>query len=282
MEIRGPKTEKKQKQKTCRGVSPRPRPYKIMSEQEYRKNIIAQLQACGLERGDVVLVHSSLKSLGQVPGGPATVINGLLDAVGSQGTLLMPAVSYKYVTAEHPVFDVLKTPSNVGAITEFFRNLPSTIRSIHPTHSVCGQGLRAAEFLKSHQLDDTPCGGHSPYRLLSLCNGKILFLGCGLKPNTSMHGAEEITEPPYLFGGKITYRIIHANGSATSAALRSHNFSGWVQRYDRVENILDGHALKTGMVLAAKVHLVQATVLWEKAVAAMRKDPFYFVEKILP
>jgi aminoglycoside 3-N-acetyltransferase len=253
-----------------------------MLNQEYEKIFSAQLRECGLERGDVVLVHSSLKSLGPFLGGPATVIAGLLDALGAQGTLLMPALSYGSVDAGHPVFDVLKTPSNVGAVPEFFRNLPGTIRSINPTHSVCGQGARAPEILKDHQLDHTPCGAHSPYCRLSRLNGKILFLGCGLKPNTSMHGVEELAEPPYLFGKMITYKIIHSDGSTSSTAIRSHNFAGWEQRYDRVSTILTGAELKTGTIFSAAVHLVQAAALWEKAVAALKKDPFCFVEKSLP
>jgi len=81
-------------------------------------------------------VHTSLRSLGKVPGGAETVVRGLLYALGENGTLLTPALSYASVGVNNPVFDVLHTPSCVGALPEYFRTRPGTIRSVHPTHSV--------------------------------------------------------------------------------------------------------------------------------------------------
>jgi aminoglycoside 3-N-acetyltransferase len=54
--------------------------------------------------------------------------------------------------------------------------------------------------------DVTPCGENSPYFKLREKAGQILFLGCGLKPNTSMHAVEELVEPPYLYDGWVDYR----------------------------------------------------------------------------
>lgn len=250
-----------------------------MTEQECWEKISAQLRECGVKPGSVILVHSSLKALGQVPGGPATVIAGLLDVLGPQGTLLLPALSYASVNAENPVFDEVKTPCCVGAIPEYFRTMPNTRRSIHPTHSVCGQGKYVHEIFANHQLDTTPCGPHSPFSLLPNYNGSILFLGCGLWPNTSMHGVEELVEPPYLFGKTIHYRIIHADGTETFMDNQRHNFAGWQQSYDRVGEILAGDDLRSGKVLEATVQVMQAAAFWEKATAVLKKDPFYFVKR---
>ena len=54
--------------------------------------------------------------------------------LGEKATLLMPALSYEIVTKENPVFDQVKTPSNVGFQTEYFRTQPGVLRSVHPTH----------------------------------------------------------------------------------------------------------------------------------------------------
>ncbi|MDZ4184357.1 MAG: AAC(3) family N-acetyltransferase [Desulfuromonadales bacterium] len=64
----------------------------------------------------------------------------------------------------------------------------------------CCRGRRLHEMLDDHGLDGTPCGPHSPFRKLAETNGKIILLGCGLRPNTTMHALEEIADPPYLFG----------------------------------------------------------------------------------
>jgi aminoglycoside 3-N-acetyltransferase len=105
------------------------------------------------------------------------------------------------------------------------------------------------------------------------------MLGCGLRPNTSLHGVEELSEPPYLFGGTLTYRLIGADGAATQAAYRVHGFQGWTQRYDRVVDVLSEPALRRGQVLAAHAHLIEAAALWSAADAALRRDPFFFVDR---
>jgi len=244
------------------------------------KKISTELRSLGLRESGVVLVHSSLGSLGQVPGGPETVIRGLWDALGPEGTLLMPALSYETVNADNPVFDVVRTPSNVGRIPEYFRTRAGSIRSINPTHSVSGIGPQAELLLNKHILDESPCGPNSPYRLLSGFKGQILFIGCGLCPNTSMHGVEELVNPPYLFGSMNTYKIIFPDGKETQIKCKRHNFKGYRQRYDRIESLLPKEGLKTGQVLNAKVQILESKIMWEKGYEAISKDPLYFVEKI--
>jgi aminoglycoside 3-N-acetyltransferase len=243
------------------------------------RRIADDLSGVGVRQGGVLLVHSSLRALGHVPGGAETVILGLLDALGSGGTLLMPALSYDHVTRTHPVFDVRRTPSNVGAIPEFFRTRPGTRRSVHPTHSVCGVGPLTDALLADHHLDSTPCGSHSPFHYLPDCGGQLLMLGCGLQPNTSMHAIEEMVKPPYLFGPPLTYHLVLADGQVQSKTHLRHAFAGWVQRYDRVAPLLDGNDLRSGSVLAADVFLIEVLALWDAALAALRQDCFYFVDK---
>ncbi len=244
--------------------------------------IAGDLAAAGIRRGGVLLVHASLRSLGPVPGGAETVVQGLLAALGPDGTLLMPALSYAHVTPQHPVFDARFTPSNVGALPEYFRTRPGTRRSLHPTHSVCAVGRLAGEILARHGEDRTPCGPCSPFHLLPKYEGQILMLGCGLRPNTSLHAIEELSEPPYLFGGTVTYRLIGWAGEATEATYRVHGFRDWAQRYDRVAALLAEPALRRGHVLQAPVYVIEAAALWSAAAAALQADPWFFVERIAP
>ena len=241
--------------------------------------LVSDLLRLGVATGDLLLVHSSLRSLGHVPGGAETVIRALLQAVGDTGTLLMPALSYEFVTARQPLFDARRTASCVGTIPETFRKLPGTLRSVHPTHSVCGAGARAAELLSRHHLDHTPVGPNSPFSLLPKVGGKILMLGCGLRPNTSMHGVEELVEPPYLFSDtNIEYVICDEKGQQVTQQ-RRHGFAGWAQRYDRLEQVMtDGIA--TGTIGEAKAFLIDARRMWEVAHGALLRDPLCFVERL--
>ena len=253
-----------------------------MTHEEHitQDRIANDLLNIGLRPGGVVLVHSSLSSLGRVQGGAETVISALLQALGPQGTLLLPALSYEHATAMHPFFDVRHTPSNVGLIPETFRLRPGTQRSVCPTHSVCGVGPLTEELLGEHHLDDTPCGEHSPFRKLRQQGGQIIFLGCGMRPNTSMHSVEEIAQPPYLFGATISYDVTLSDGTHRTQLCRRHGFSGLRQRYDRVAGLLDRDALKQGIVMSALTQVVEARPMWDAALAAYHHDPLYFVEPV--
>jgi len=242
--------------------------------------IAKDLLALGVRRGGLLLVHSSLKSLGKVPGGPETVILGLLEALGPEGTLLLPALSYSFVTPQAPVFDVRSTKSCVGAIPEHFRTRNGTLRSVHPTHSVAATGPRAHELLDDHLDDSTPVGPHSAFRKLRDLGGQLLFLGCGLEPNTSMHGVEELVEPPYLFDPPIDYRLTPADGRTITKRYRPHGFANVDQRYDRMEGLLEPKGLlRAGPVLAATAHLMDARPVWELGEATLHRDPWAFVDR---
>lgn len=58
-----------------------------------RETIARDLEALGLKKGMLVLVHSSLKSLGWVCGGQLAVIQALQDVVTEAGTIIMPTHS---------------------------------------------------------------------------------------------------------------------------------------------------------------------------------------------
>lgn len=242
-------------------------------------DIIEDLRAIGIRDGEVLLVHASLRSLGKVEGGAETIIRALRHVLGKQGTLLFPALSFETVGADHPFFDVRKTPSCIGALPEYFRQREGTIRSLHPTHSVCGVGENAHDLLGEHHKDTTPCGPHSPFHKLPHYGGKVLFIGCGLRPNTSMHAIEELIEPPYLFADVTNYTITDGDGNTFTMPVRDHYFKGWEQRYDRLAQLLDHKALHTGKVLEADCHLVDATAMWKAAHDKLQENALFFVDR---
>jgi aminoglycoside 3-N-acetyltransferase len=244
------------------------------------RSLTDDLASLGVREGGVLLVHSSYKSLGPLGGGPAEVIRGLQEALGTHGTLLMPALSYAAVTPEQPVFDVRATPSCVGIIPETFRRTPGVLRSMHPTHSVCASGPRARELLARHGSDTTPCGPGSPFRAVPSAGGQILMLGCGLRPNTSMHAVEELVVPPYLFGEQLTYTLVGEDGRQARKAYKTHGFVGWEQRYDRIQRLLGAPDLRAGMVLDAECYLLEAARLLASALEALRRDPLFFVDPL--
>ena len=232
------------------------------------------LRAIGLQPGAEVMVHSSFKSRGIAH--PETIIKALLHAIGEHGTLLLPALSY---LQQPPLLhSTLATPSCVGYLSEYFRTRPGVTRSLHPTHSVCAVGASVDDLLGDHHQDATPCGAHSPFHKLLHRQGKILMLGCGLRPNTTMHAIEEYVKPPYLFGDPLVYTITDSSGQTFQKQYIHHGFKGFAQRYDRAEAILDAMQLRHGMVGKAGAYLIDSHALYTQALIQLTRDPFYFVE----
>lgn len=246
--------------------------------EECSNKIAADLAHLGVMAGQTILVHSSFRSLGVVPGGMETVVGGLLAAIGAQGTLLMPALSWSLRPPE--IWNYHSTPTNVGALPEFFRKRQGTMRSVHPTHSVCGIGPRASALLKGHALDCTPCGPHSPFWKLAETDGKIIMLGCGLRPNTSMHALEEFVNPPYLFGPSHLFTITDKENKTYQKEYRTHGFTvhGCTQRYDRILSLDSNSFLRKGKVLDAETFVLNAPQLKDAVLKKLREDPLYFVE----
>jgi aminoglycoside 3-N-acetyltransferase len=244
----------------------------------YKERLITDLRALGIEQGDVVLVHSSIRKI-NAPGIDASeIIEALIETIGEQGTLLVPALSYKLDPSS--VFDYRQTPSCIGTLPEVFRTKYATHRSIHPTHSVCAIGKMAYSMTSTHILDNTPVGEHSPFRLLPKVNGKILMLACGLGPNTFMHGVEEVANAGYCLRKQpVTYTISDSTGTYRKEYF-PHNFAGYKQRYDRLENILSGNELKQGPVLNGTAYLIDSVAALEKGKKAILENDTYFVDKI--
>jgi aminoglycoside 3-N-acetyltransferase len=173
------------------------------------RSLAADLRAIGLSSADVVLVHSSYRSLGAVAGGPQAVVHALLDVLGPDGTLVVPTHTpentdpatwlhppvpedqWPVIRHEAPGFDVDRTPASrwMGRLAELVRTWPGALRSDHPQVSFAAVGRHAAEITAGHCRDDA-LGERSPLGAINRRNGKVLLLGCGHDSNTSLHLAE--------------------------------------------------------------------------------------------
>lgn len=243
------------------------------------KTIKEDLKSIGLKSGDSILIHSSFKSMGYVEGGIQTLIDAIFDVIGSNGTLLAPTLSYESVTADSPIFDYRNTPSCVGAISEYIRHLDGAKRSIHPTHSCAVIGDKREFFISGHENDNTPVGKNSPIHKLSLVGGKVLMLGCSLRFNTSMHGVEENCGTSYCLAKKPINHTIILEDKTYQKEYYRHSIiqNGFAQRYDRLENVME---LKKETIHGSDSYLIDCETMWKIATETLKKDEFYFVEKV--
>ena len=237
----------------------------------------------GICKGDTILIHSSYKSLGYVEGGIQTLIEAIISQLGDSRNLLIPALSYASVNAmEKPTFDIVNTPTCVGAITEFFRTFDGVKRSMHPTHSVCVLGKNQDELIKNHHLDNEPVGPNSPFCLLPEYGGKVLMLGCGTNPNTSMHGIEEHLKVPYVLSDEPRkYTLIDESGNETTRDFYWHymKYRGYSQCYFRLENLME---FTKGKILEADCNVIDSPTMWKVASEKIKEDTYYFTGRIEP
>ena len=180
-----------------------------------RTQMSAQFRELGVTAGQTVMLHSSLKALGSwIPGGPEAVLLALLDVLGTDGTLMMPAQSsnnsdpsmwvappvpeswWAVIRAEMPPYNPLTTQtSGLGVLPEYFRSYPGTLRSNHPNLSFSAWGKHAAHLIQSQPFD-APLGDDSPLGRFVALDGMVLLLGVDHGRNTTLHLAEHHAEWP--------------------------------------------------------------------------------------
>ncbi len=242
------------------------------------ERIVDGLRALGIRQGGVLLVHSSLKSLGFVPGGARTVISALRVCVGSDGTLAMPAHCWDWVSKGLRRIDIRTTPSCVGTITEVFRRLPAVARSLHPTHSVSAIGPRAAWLVAGHEDADTPCGDGTPYAKVIESGGEILFLGCGLDRNTAFHSLEAMANVPYLLRDDAEpFELVDGQGRVLQRTIRRHR-ERIPRRFSEMEEALDNAgALARGKIGNAPCLLIDGRAMRDALLPQLERDPHFLL-----
>jgi aminoglycoside 3-N-acetyltransferase len=176
-----------------------------------REQLAADLRSLGLRPGQDLLIHCSLRRIGPVEGGAASLLDALLDVTGPQVTLVVPTQTTlnslssrefraavagldeeeraRFVAAM-PGFDPARTPSHgMGAFAEYLRTRPSAVRSSHPQASFAALGPRARACTSVHDLD-CHLGDRSPLGWLYATDAAVLLLGVGYTACTAFHLAE--------------------------------------------------------------------------------------------
>lgn len=193
-------------------------------------HLVEDLRKMGIHAGETLLVHSSMSKVGYLEGGPATFVKALLQVVGAEGNILMPSSPTSGLTKDYmetnPVFDIRSTPSQLGAITEYFRSLEGVVRSFHPTEPVCAVGPMAEYFTQDHFGQITPYNSKSPFYRITEMQGKILYVGVTLdNAGTNLHVLEDAVDFKFPIYDAKTYdaQMVDADGNEFVMRTKVHN-----------------------------------------------------------
>jgi aminoglycoside 3-N-acetyltransferase len=247
-----------------------------------KTDLIREFSDLGLLPGDTILVHSSYKALGDVDGGPQTVIDALLDLLTPEGTLIMPLFNFDF--CKGAAWDVRSTPSRMGILTELVRKDPRAKRVFHPIYSFAIIG-KHAEFLTGERYVSS-YGADSVFGKLRKLDGKIMVIGLRYTDSlTFFHHVEEMEGVDYRYMKSFTGPVTDWDGSTTE-----QTFTMLVRDIDRgVHTEVDpmGELMeKAGVITVrkigeAKVCLMKADEVYEFTAREMRREPhlLYTIEK---
>lgn len=210
-----------------------------------KQSLTADLKRAGILPSDTLLVHSSMKSIGEVEGGADTVLDALMEYFTDDGLLVFPTLSHR-LNAENPVFRVNETASQVGLLPEMFRRRPGVCRSLHPTHSVAAYGRDAASFVAGHEQFDSPAAKGSPWWKLAERQAKILFIGTKtMHCNTFLHGVEEWFGVPGMLT-ETKQMLISIDAAGVEHPVPSRRHVGEHSRYyDKMRPLFARHGILT-------------------------------------
>jgi aminoglycoside N3'-acetyltransferase len=148
------------------------------------RDLVGQLESRIPKDVEILMVHSSYdRLLPMYSGTPKDLINELINCCGTTRTLVMPAFvlgGRGYDKKEYfskRAFDVARTPSEMGLLTEIFRRTPGVLRSLHPTHSICALGPLAQDLTATHHLASTRTGKWTPFEVMTHKRTAIVGLG---------------------------------------------------------------------------------------------------------
>lgn len=242
-----------------------------------RSSLMKQLEGMGIDPQGTLLVHSSLKSIGEVEGGADTVLDVLSEYM-KEGLLVLPTHTWSYIDGQNPRFSVLESPVCVGILPELFRKRPRVIRSWHPTHSVAALGRDAAVFTAGDERWDTPCARGSVYGKLLDRGAEIMLLGVDLRRNTFIHGIEEWVDiPGRMTDGHEDLYTVTPEGEEIAVPSRRHCGLSWSQHFWKVESVLeDGGALRRGSFGDAEVMLCGTVETTRILSGMLRENPDLF------
>lgn len=247
-----------------------------------RASLADDLRQVGVVAGQVLVLHSSLKAIGWVAGGPVAVLLAFQDVLTDAGTLIVPTHTadrtdpagwksppvpadwVRIIRESVPAFDPALTPSrDMGIIAETFRTWPNVYRSQHPHVSFAAWGRHADQITRGHQLGWS-MGEGSPLARAYALGAKTLLLGT--RQCTSLHLAE-------AFSGTASQctqaAAVYQNGERAWV-----EFPDWVYSTELFAEVVDAFSTKQG-IQPGRVGNAETLFLDQRALVDYATDFFH-------
>jgi aminoglycoside 3-N-acetyltransferase len=216
--------------------------YKPLSEEEFKYILVDRI---GIQKGSVVFIHSSVDAL-NIDFPVYHLLGILLDTVGENGTLVFPAWHFTYRAEDYLkkglIFDVQRSPSVLGLLSELARRHPDAERSIHPFNSIVAIGKHAQEIIGEHGNSIYPCDEASPYYKITKFDGIIAGIGVDTNFISFVHCPEDVLKKQFpiktrldqVFEAKVKLKDGSLKIIKTLAAhpqIKNNDITGFMKKY---------------------------------------------------
>ena len=184
-------------------------------------DIVSGLREAGLGPGDVLLVHSAMRTFGTIEDGARTVVDALLEVLGPTGTLVVPTFTFAHEVEDDPTVQPATDRSEMGIITETARLRPDAVRSIAFRHSFAAIGPRASVIT---EIDPSlsPFDLRASFGVMLALNTQVLILGLTYASSTSHHFAEFVCDVPYRQTLPLNVKVRHSSGEIAMQAMTDY------------------------------------------------------------
>lgn len=239
------------------------------------RKVADALARVGVGNGDILLVHSSLSTMGFVGEGPKALYEAIRGLVGEEGTILVPAANTQAFLAGK--FDVNNTSvqNNLGAFSEYVRSRPGAVRSVNAFDSVAGVGPDAKAVCSGYNED---CYGEaSPWKKALERGTKLVLLGVDFYYASIVHAAELECRVPYRKWLEFPSEIFD-NGEKKSFVVRLYSTELGIKRYyQRIEGLpsLAGSIKK--LDIQGDGMVAELDEIYKGIIQSLKENPSIFV-----
>jgi aminoglycoside N3'-acetyltransferase len=241
------------------------------------KQLVSALHELGVVPDAVLMVHSSYSPFSGLLGTPASVVAALQQAIGPGGTLLMLSLPYTASAEEYvktcPTFDVRRTASRMGFVSEVFRRQKGTLRSRNPAHPILARGPLASWFIEGHERCTYSCGPGSPFEKMVEKDAAVLFFDTPLRYLTFFHYLEHLVSDklPFSLYDPEGYAVRMIDEAGQESSVSVHPFSQRARAARRFR-VLEAELYKRGLVRTRRIGNTSLILVNTREMVAVTKD----------
>jgi len=252
-------------------------------ELEVAESITGALRAVGVERGDLVLMHSDasavIKMLGSSDWGRTLDLLGTacLDAVGPEGTVVVPTFNWAFCKGQP--YDARRTPSVLGLFSNYLRLRPDAVRSPHPIFSFAAIGPQATSLFSG--ISKSSFGEDSVFDRLRRRDAKLVFLNTSFYVCTFVHHVEQMAQVPYRY-------LKHFTGTVSFGGPSYEDTFDFYVRDEKLvvnsyptrlgERMREQGALRAAPLGSGEVLGTTCQDVYRDAMLALQDDPFVLLK----